>query len=64
MFSVKLPRAEIERQRKRGSRRVVRRWWKTRAAAAKALKSAGKTGHVHECDMGDECPERMAVLSN
>ncbi len=43
MFSAKLPQAAIQRKRERGSKRVVRRWWRTRQAAAKALNAAGVT---------------------
>ena len=64
MFSAKLTPAEIRRQRERGSRRTVRRWWRSRQAARKALTTAGRTGFVHECDLGERCPERMHVLSN
>ena len=64
MLSVKLSKAEIRRQQERGRKVVTRRWWKTRQAADAALRKSGETGFVRECDHGDDCPERMAVLSN
>ena len=60
MLSAKMPATEIDRQRDRGSRRVVRRWWKSRTGARKALEAAGRHGHVLEfleCSLGSECPE-------
>lgn len=42
MLSAKMPSTEIARQRERGSRRVVRHWWKSRTGARKALESAGR----------------------
>ncbi len=68
MLAVKLTKAALKRQAQRGSKRIVRRWWKTRGAANAALKQARGENtagcHVMQCAMGDDCPERMAVLEN
>jgi len=64
MLSVRLPQAQIRRQRIRQSRRVVRRWWKSRQAADRALRQSGKDGFVRECSLGAECPEHSHVVSN
>ena len=64
MMAAKLPATEIKRQRLRGSRRTVRRWWRTRQAARRAMEAAGRRGHVLQCDLGEACPERAHVLSN
>ena len=66
MVSAALPKAEIERQQQRESKRLVRRWWRTQQAAHKALlKEVGEgIGHVRACDLGDECLERAHVMAN
>ena len=66
MVSALLTKAEIERQHQRGSRRIVRRWWRTQQAAHRALvKEVGEgIGHVQACDLGDDCPERAHILAN
>ena len=65
MLASKLTGEGIRRLRLRGSRRTVRRWWWTANAARKAMASAGvERGHVIKCDMGDDCPERLHILSN
>ena len=64
MLSAKMPKAQIARERTRGSRRVVRRWWRTRQACDKALRQSGKDGFVRECDLGAKCPEHAHVVSN
>ena len=66
MVSALLTKAEIERQRQRGSLRIVRRWWKSRQAADQALRKAHPdgAGYVRACDLGDECPERAHILAN
>ena len=66
MVAALLTKAEIERQRQRGSHRFVRRWWRTRQAARKALIKAGlnDVGHVQACSLGDDCPERAHILAN
>ena len=62
MMAAKLPATEIKRQR--ASRRTVRRWWRTRHAARRAMEAAGRRGHVLQCDLGEQCPKRGHVLSN
>ena len=64
MFTVKRTGADIKRQRLRGRKVVVRRWWRTHQACANAMKLAGVRGHIRECDLGDDCPEALDVLAN
>ena len=64
MLAAKLGAPEIRRQRERGARRLVKRWWRTRQAADKALRASGKHGFVRQCDMGHQCPEYAHVVSN
>lgn len=69
MLAMTLPKTEIKRQRERGTRRLVRRWWKTRSSARQALESAKaagrcKGGFIHECELEHECPEWEHVISN
>lgn len=64
MFVVKRTRRDIHRQRLRGRRVVVKRWWKTQQACAQAMDNAGVKGFVRRCELGDECPEALDVLSN
>ena len=64
MLAVKLTGAAIRRERIRGSRRVVRRWWRSRQAADKALRQSGEQdGFVRECSL-EQCPEHAHVVSN
>ena len=65
MVSVPLTKAEVKRQQARGSKRTVRRWFRTRQAAHLALRySCPEGGHVRACDLGDDCPERAHILAN
>ena len=69
MLAAKLTKAEIKRQQVRGSRRTVRRWWKSRTGARRALETAMRernvrSGHVLECSLGAECPEHAHVNAN
>ena len=65
MVSSPLTKAEVKRQEARGSKRLVRRWFRTRQAAHLALRQAvDQSGHVRECDLGDNCPERPHIIAN
>ena len=66
MVSALLTKAEIERQRQRGSHRLVRRWWRTRQAARLALlkEVPSGAGYVRACDLGEDCPEKAHILAN
>ena len=65
MLAAKLTGAEIRRQRQRGSKRTVRRWWRTRGGARRAMLSAGaERALIRECHLGAECPEAAHVLAN
>ena len=69
MLSQRLTKAEIKRQQQRQSRRTVRRFWKSRTGARKALEVAMRernvrSGHVLECHLGDQCPEHAHVNAN
>ena len=65
MFSARLTGEGIKRERLRGSKRTVRRWWRSRQAAYKAVSKSGhQRHHVRKCDLGDDCPEKAHVLSN
>ena len=64
MLAVKRTKTDIERQSKRGRKVVVKRWWRTKQAASQAASRSGVRARVFECDLGDECPERLDVLAN
>ena len=69
MLAQRLTKAEVKRQQQRGSRRTVRRWWKSRTGARRALETAMRErgiqgGHVLECDLGDQCPEHAHIMAN
>ena len=65
MVAAPLAKAELKRQQARGSKRLVRRWFRTRQAAHLALRGAVDQGdHVRECGLGVNRPERAHILSN
>ena len=66
MVSALLTKAEIYRQLQRGSKRIVRRWWRSRQAAMYALRKEvpDGTGYVHACHLGEACPEKAHILAN
>lgn len=64
MLAAKLGAAGVKRELERGSKRKVRRWWRSQQAAHKALRASGKDGFVRECHLGADCPELAHVVSN